>query len=1375
MLRKCVGSAIRILSMFVGLACLVGGARAQTATTGAIQGQVTDPRGAAVPGAVVVLTNEATNGAQPTVTNQVGRFAFPSLQPGTYTLDVKKTGFKEAVVKDQAVQLGKPLSLNVALEVGAATQTVEVTVSGAELQTLNATVGTTISSQAIQQLPNLGRDANQLTMLQPNTEPDGSVAGAVMDQNTYVLDGGSNSDDMDGAHDIYTPSSGNIGTGAGGNPSGVMPTPAETIQTFTVGVNNQSADINSAAGSTVVMATKRGTNTLHGSAYEYYLGSALAANDWSNNASNTPRPVDHQNRFGATLGGTVLPRFLGGKWYLFGAYEGRRYPNYAVISRITPSAALRAGVVASQQGDGSWQYYNLNPASVTVPERVVAANGNASYVSTTVAPAQCTGYAVTVANPGGTGSCDPLQLGLNPVTSAIWNDMPAGNQPANTPGGDGYNTVNFTAPFNESLRSNFLVGRLDHDFGSKNHFTTTYHFYSFNPLVSSQIDIGGGIPGDTKGVPASNAERPQLPSMFTAQLTSTLTPDTTNTFTYSYLRNFWQWAGIYNQPQNIGALGALGGTMELSGETSNGLIPYNVNNQSTRQRFWDGIGQTFRDDVEMIRGNHEFSFGGEYVHQHDLHQRNDNGGTVNTMTAYLTNQGSGNAINIPYLPVGYTGTATQFGSFYDAVLGIVSQAQTMYTRGGKNLQLLPQGTPLLEDSFIPTYNVYFSDAWHILPSLTLNWGAGYTVEMPPHESQGRQVEAVDGNGQVISATNYFNAVESAALNGQIYNPNIGFATVNNINGGMKYPYNPFYGGISPRLSVAWNPSVSGGLLGELMGGDKTVIRGGWSRVYGRLNGVNQVLVPLLGTGLAQPVQCIDPLPDGTCAGNRNADPATAFRIGPTTNCSTGTGACDNGLTAPLGAPPVTDLPQPFYPGQIQNGVANTPAGFNDTLDPNYRPDRSDEFDLTIQRQFTPAFSTEIGYTGRIMRNENTDQNIDAVPYMLVAGGQQFQQAFANLALQLLHHQVVTDQPWFDAALGGANSAYCAGNCAAAIVAQYGPNGKDYLDPAYGFDAGDLFAGLQSNPDWTLGRVTMTAPVTCGTPGAGGCPASGVVSQQGEVAALFDSTSNGWGNFNSLFWTVQMRNFHHLTAISNFTWSREFGVGSIGQAFGTYTLNDSFNLNASYGPQFIDTPLNYNLYFIYSPGGSAQHGLVGHLVHGWSLAPIFTWNNGAFGGYNLVGGNNGNSFGEGFGALNETAVRSTGYTGTTGATYNVVEPGLVGSSGNPGGGVGSGINQFGLNAGTVYSEFRPIILGYDTSGTSGFVPSERVWDVDLSVSKNLALSERFATVLNAQATNVFNHFSPNNATLALSDPADFGVVTGNNLGSRQVELGLTIQW
>jgi len=1383
---KRVGGFMATMVAMLGLAWFAPTvARAQNTNSGTITGQVTDAQGKAIVGAVIMLTNASTNGAQPTVSNSAGRYVFVNVQPGTYSLDVKKDGFKEATVKSQAVAAGKPVTLNIPMQVGSATQTVEVTANGAELQTMNATVGETLSSDAIMKLPALNRDANSLTTLQPNTQPDGGVGGAASDQNSYTLDGGNNSNDMDGSNAVYT-------SATGGASSGVMPTPAESVSTFTVGVSNQSADVNSAAGSSVAMVTRRGTDAIHGSVYEYYLGSYLAANSWSNNQQGISRPKSHRNRFGASLGGEILPNWLGGKTYLFGNYEGLRYPLESTYTRAVPTPLLRAGVVQAQCGGaacangvgvtpGTWGAYNLNPVSVTV--------GNTTYN-----PAVCN---IPAANGGGTGPCDPLGMGMNPVVSQIWQKyMPLPNE---TTGGDRFNLLNFQGSVNDSQRSNFFVSRLDHDFGAKNHFTATYHFYSFNPISTAQVDIGGALPGDTFGVPTATTQRPQLPAMASAQLTTSISANVTNNFNYSYLRNYWEWLGTNLSPQTVSGFGgALGGALEIGGESSGAQIPYNLNTQSVRTRFWDGIGHTFSDDMTVIHGNHIIQFGGKYTHQWDYHSRNDNGGGIMANTVYQvgngTGQSGGHGVAFNYSPTDFVKGATTsiYNQYYAETMGIVTQPQTMYTRAGQQLNLQPLGTHMFDQSTIPLYNVYFSDAWHIQPSLTLTYGTGYTIEMPPHEALGKQVGLVDASGNAINAAGYLAAEQRAALAGQAYAPTLAFATVNNIGAGLKYPYNPFYGSFSPRVSLAWNPNIDGGPLGWLFGGNKSVIRGGWSRIYGRLNGVDLVLVPLLGTGLGQPVSCIGASAAGACLGNGGVNPNTAFRIGPTAGVAdpnaVGGTYFGSGMTAPLGAPPTATLPQPFFPGQIQNGVVNASAGSGEFLDPNFKPDRSDEFDLTFQRQLSRSFTTELGYTGRIIRNEYQAINLDAVPYMMTSGGQQFQHAFANLYQQIAAGATnFNPQSFFETALGGANSPYCKAyaSCTAAVAAHEGPAGSDNIDPNFGNNVYGMWTDMsRATGSWQLGRTYPSAATTCSTPGVGACPANGVISAGGQLSAIFDNVSMGWGNYNSLFWSIQMRDWHGLTLQSNLTWSHSLGTGQVYQATSSYTVTNPWNIGMDYGPQFDDTPLNYNLYFIYEPGSKTQRGLMGHLVDGWSFAPILTWrrfgNNFFAGGSGtgvsqVTGGFQCGAFGEtdcSAGSAVEGGVTLNGYTGGSGIVYNVAPTG-VGSNSNPATG-GTGINRF-ANPAAIMSEFRPLVLGLDTTAQSGIVPGLAGTNVDFSVTKDLALSERFTTELNAQATNVFNHFVPSSPYLDITNPANFGTISSNQLAPRTVEVGLLVRW
>src|ERR1035437_7499598 len=229
--------------------------------------------------------------------------------------------------------------------------------------------------------------------------------------------------------------------------------------------------------------------------------------------------------------------------------------------------------------------------------------------------------------------------------------------------------------------------------------------------------------------------------------------------------------------------------------------------------------------------------------------------------------------------------------------------------------------------------------------------------MPPVEATGKQVELVDQSDQPIGAEAYLKARERAALLGQVYNPEVGFALVGNTAGGLKYPYNPFYGSFSPRVAAAWSPHFdSDSFAGRVFGHEDTVIRGGYGRIYGRLNGVDLVLVPLLGTGLIQAVQCVGPqfaqAPGSPCMGSGAANPTNAFRVGV------------NGLVAPLGAPPSQTLPQPIFPG-----INGPEAAAGEALDPNFRPNKVGSVDLTYQHQISRKVSMEMGYIGRWINNE----------------------------------------------------------------------------------------------------------------------------------------------------------------------------------------------------------------------------------------------------------------------------------------------------------------------------------------------------------------------------------------------------------------------
>src|SRR5207245_9373657 len=209
-----------------------------------------------------------------------------------------------------------------------------------------------------------------------------------------------------------------------------------------------------------------------------------------------------------------------------------------------------------------------------------------------------------------------------------------------------------------------------------------------------------------------------------------------------------------------------------------------------------------------------------------------------------------------FFPAARTSSSQQclYQNLASSVLGLVGLSQVIYTRTGSSLAIQPIGTQAVEASTIKYYSSYFADTWRLKPSLTLNFGVSYMYETPPVEKNGAQVELVDTAGNLVHTNQFLAARKAAALAGQAYAPILGFETTGNLK--IKYPYTPFKAGFSPRIAVAWNPNYKSGLLGKILGQGNTVLRGGYGRNFGRINGVNQVLVPLLGPGWRRPSKCV---------------------------------------------------------------------------------------------------------------------------------------------------------------------------------------------------------------------------------------------------------------------------------------------------------------------------------------------------------------------------------------------------------------------------------------------------------------------------------------------------------------------------------------
>ena len=1330
---------------------------AQT-NAGTVAGTITDPSNAVVSGAVVTLTDNATKSSRSVTTNEQGRYIFVDVVPGGYELGVSKQGFSTTQTQT-TVSVGTPITVNLTLRVGGSNVVVEVTAAANELQTLNSTIGNTVTANALENLPSLGRDTSSFVTLQPGVSPDGSAAGTVVDQTVFMLDGGNNSNDMDGSSGVYNQSFGDDPAGGlfsnkynqisginlginGGQPSGVMPTPVDSVEEFKVATTNQTADVNNSSGMQVSIVTKRGTKAWHGTVYEYYLDNNFSGNTWENNQSGIPVPDWHRSWFGGAIGGPIIPKeLLGGKTYFFFNYQGARWPNSETITRLVPSADMRDGIL-----------HDLTNTSTT--------------------------YNLKTLDPRLSGG---TPIGINSYVQQMWNKyMPLSNTNASSPCGglgldtfcDGVNTLGFTANLALPENDNFAVVRLDHDFGQKWHFQSSYRYYHLINSTDNQVDIGGFFSGDKLGTPASLAPRPQVPWYLVLGVTTNITSNVTNDFRYSFLRNWWQWGSKGDpaqfSPSGDTSLPALGAALEPFGEERNDVAaPYNVNTQQTRTRFWNGRDQFLRDDVSWLKGNHLWQFGGQYQHNWNYHQRTDNGAGINYYPVYLLGDSSGSGF--VDMTCGGTCLAPAFSNSIlareaAAVLGIVTDSQQAFTYSlsGSTLSLNPPLTPAFDKVTIPYYNLYVNDTWHIKPSITLTYGLGWALELPPKEQNGKQVLLVDEttNGGEIVAQSYLAKRKAAALQGQVYNPEIGFALLPNVAGHPNYEYDPFYHSFSPRVAVAWNPD-----LGASMGGKSTVFRGGYGRIYGRLNGVALVLGPLLSPGLIVPQACsyVLALPAGGSCGTpaSTLNTSTAFRIG------------TDGTSAPIPAASAT-LPQPFYPGVGGNPEAATAS----PTDPKFRPDAVDSIDFTIQHQFNSKVSVEVGGISRWIHNALVSINMNQVPYMMTLNGESFETAYANLekamgcATSLAACQAATSastiaalgsnlqQPFFETALAG--TGFCtAGNCTAALI----------NNPT-------LFGYLQSQSVWSL----WTALDNGGGPTSKGFnfPISTMSTGPNPqiVSNVAMTTSLGHGNYNAAFATLKINEWNGITLQNNLTWSKALGTGDVVQATSGQVSVDSWNLNEQYGTQPSDRKIVNTMFLVYqSPFYRDQHGIVGHLLGGWTPSFVFAAGSGAplFCTTGTGFAEEGYSGGQEFGTADGIYINTDANCVNTGpvpsaSVHKTLAPCPTGT------GMCTIFTSF-ANPSSVYNALRPLIMGVDTrSGGYGTLRGLPYWNLNFAVKKNVRIAERVNVEASLNVNNVLNHNQLLDPILSITNPAaSFGSLAREGTLPRTMEMGIRVNF
>lgn len=327
-------------------------------TEGTIAGVVTDPTGAAVPGAKVILLDQATRQTRELNTDAVGYYRAPSLRPGKYEIRVEASGFKAAVLKDIEVRVNVTTRADVSLELGELAETVEVVGGASLIQTEEARLAHTFETRQVTELPLNGREIYQLITLQPgvsqalaptisNVPSPNSPGtfdftfvsnGATPRGNNYSLDGTTNNNEWLGGTPVIFPS-------------------IDAIQEFQVQTLNFSAEYGRNNGAVANVITKSGTNTFHGSVFYFHRNTALNARNFFDQIPGVKTPLLH-HQYGATIGGPVNHD----KTFFFGSFEGSRRKDGDPELGTGETADFRQLVAAQRPGSIASMFFQDFPS-----------------------------------------------------------------------------------------------------------------------------------------------------------------------------------------------------------------------------------------------------------------------------------------------------------------------------------------------------------------------------------------------------------------------------------------------------------------------------------------------------------------------------------------------------------------------------------------------------------------------------------------------------------------------------------------------------------------------------------------------------------------------------------------------------------------------------------------------------------------------------------------------------------------------------------------------------------------------------------------------------------------------------------------------------
>jgi hypothetical protein len=878
-------------------------ASAQTATS-RISGTVTDSSGAIVPGATVTAINEATNVSYNQVSTEAGLFSFASLPLGKYTIKVELQGFKTAMNTGIILEIGTTINANIALQVGGVSEIVNVEGGYEKLESSSAKIGNVVDQKAIESLPLNGRNPLTLLTLEPGVmQRSYGGAGSGMHVN------GS----RDRAYNVTI-------DGIDANESSV-PNPMsnmyrlnpDNVQEFRTVTSNATPEEGRNSGANIAIATKSGTNEIHGRLFEYFRNTALNSNEFFANAmtapdprtGKAPRPDIKLHQFGAEGGGPIVK----GKTFVFGSYQNQRIKTSQPTDQTYGASYLYTPTLFS----GVYRYFVADP---NVPFKI---NGQTITRNSPLLVDSKTGaLAAGVQNCSGslTTNCiasyniyanDPKGIGVDPKLNALFKSLPA---PSTYATSDGLNRASFiwNAPANFE-GPNILV-RLDHNFNANNSVRVRWMQADYNTLKGDPLN---GRPQLYPGFPPMG-DVFRTTKGLSAGWRWVISPKLVNDFTMGFSRFVF----LFTQG-------------EANPDWPN-IPPYSFANLTypllnTPRTFRAVTTPQFVDNFSVIKGAHVVQMGMNIR----LYEHNDvrgQPGGVN-VTPNLTFSGSTRTPPGFVTPSVAAGTKPGINSTDNSVLlgaindlvGIPAQLSQTFLGDMNSDTFLPfktgnAVTMWAEGHRLKQFNFYIQDEWKLRQNFTLNYGVRWEFNQAPTEAGGRVYipnKPIDGSQGLVT----FQKADA-------------WLDRNNIKA------------LAPRVAFAWSPFP------------KTVIRSGYGIYFDPLNSFMVTAVAGKVPGLT--TNCSSVVGGATTPGC-TAPPDLRINQG-----------FPNELTPP------SIKPSSYLTPPVQL-YSNAPT--LTTIDRNMKLPTVHQWNLSFQQELKGGFVAQVAYIGhrgtRLMRIYNLNQ------------------------------------------------------------------------------------------------------------------------------------------------------------------------------------------------------------------------------------------------------------------------------------------------------------------------------------------------------------------------------------------------------------------